>query len=102
MDIWTHRSHRGSVDTRAVARSAASIQAQITALEAFVSSGDSAYLKVGSGNSQIESMSLVDATKLLNQLYQDLALLTDGASRFKTTRLTGLGSPGLGAGEHNP
>lgn len=77
-----------------MARSAASIQAQITALEAYVSSGDSLYLRVGSGGSNIDQMSVLDATKLLNQLYQDLALLTSGASRFKTTTLTSLGSIG--------
>ncbi len=77
-----------------MARSAASIQAQIDALEAYVSSGDSLYLRVGSGGSNIEQMSVADATKLLNQLYQDLALLTSGASRFKCTELTGLGSIG--------
>ncbi len=77
-----------------MARSAASIQAQITALEAFVSSGDSAYLRVGSMTSNLERMSLLDATKLLNELYQQLALLTAGASRFKQTTLTGLGSIG--------
>jgi hypothetical protein len=76
-----------------MARTAAAIQLQIDALEAFLASGDSLYTRVGSNGSTIDQLNVLDATKLLNELYQQKDLLADSCvSRFRPTSVTGLGS----------
>lgn len=73
-----------------MARSAASIQTEITTLETYLQSSDSLVAGVASRGTSITRMDRAKATTRLDQLYQELGRVNGSAPMFPRGVITGL------------